>query len=305
MSVRSSAIPELSSSFSRIHQLPQLETINLVFLQAINGPRRWSDDSKGRLTLQASILDSLAESFSTRAAPKLTSLYLRNLRTWDLTPLESTPFQTVLKNLRRLRLSVLYDRAHDPLASLDRWLHFWGTLFHSSVITPTQHYLTELALESSIAVGASSGLSFAGLHFPNLCALSLHNIVFEPSVGVEFFILRHGTTLARLRLITCKLPIDTESSFRPTYWGHIWDSFSAELTALITLHVYESGGDSSGKYVCRSGHLYVRPLSVSYWEMRPPEHLAADDAALRRFYVTVAARSEDAHNTSSGAEGGA
>jgi hypothetical protein len=268
--------------------LSQLETINLVFLQAYDG--RLLDPN---LDLQASILDSLAESFGIRAPSKLTSLYLHNLRTRDLTTLESTPFQTVLKNLQCIRLSVLYDRAHE------RWLHFWGTLFYSSVLSPTQHSLTELALQSNIPVGASSGLSFTGLHFPNLCTLSLHNVVFEPSVGIESFILRHGTTLARLKLITCKLPIDTESSSRPTYWEHIWDSFSEDLTALVALHVHESGGDSSG-------HRYVRPaLLVSYWEMHTPEHFAADDAALRRFYLIVAARSEDTRNTSSGAEGGA
>lgn len=291
--VRTSAIPELASSFSRIHQLPQLDTINLTLAPA-SGP---DSDSKNCLALQASILGALTDSFSIRAPSKLTSLYLKNLRTWDLTPLESSPFQTVLKNLRHLRLSVLFDRAENLITSVDRWMDFWGTLFHRLVLSPTQHTLTELSLDSSMPVGASAGQSFAGLHFPYLCALSLRNIVFEPPIGVEAFILRHGATLSRLELITCKLPIDEVSN--STHWEHIWDNFSAGLTALVALRVDKSGSDSSE-------HQYVSSApGVPYWVMHVPELDVADDAALQRFYVTVAARSEERRNISSEVERGA
>lgn len=146
MSVKLRAIPGLASSFSRIHQLPQLETINLVFFEAIDG--RQFD------------FPALTDSFSIRAPSKLTSLSLHNLYTWDLTPLESAPFKTVLKNLRHrdLRLSVLFDRTGNLVASLNRWMHFWGTLCHRLVLAPTQHTLTELTLQSNRPVGASSGL---------------------------------------------------------------------------------------------------------------------------------------------------
>lgn len=281
-SIKTSAIPELSSSFSRIHQLPRLETINLVFFEVSDEPRHDSD-IECRLALQASILGALVDSFSIRVPPKLTSLFLHNLRTWDLTPLESAPFQAALKNLRRLRLSMLYDRAHDLITSLNRRVHFWGTLCHPLVLAPTQHALTELTLQSDVSVGASSGLSLTGLHFPYLCTLSLRSIVFEPSVGVESFILRHAATLVRLELITCKLIINMESDTRPIYWAHIWDSFTAELTSLVALHVSESYDDSfepEFRYV-RHGRL------TSYCGMVTPDHVnVADDAARRRLYAT-------------------
>jgi hypothetical protein len=298
-SVRTCAIPELASSLSRIHQLPRLETINLTFFPA--GVHGVDFDDEGRLALQASILGALTDSFSIRAPSKLTSLSLHNLRTWDLTPLESAPFQAVLKNLRRLRLSVLYDHADDLFKSLDRWLHFWGTLFHRSILAPTQHTITELTLESHmIPAGALSGLSLVGLQFPHLCALSLRKIVFELSVGVESFILRHAATLACLELITCKLPLNTESNARPIHWAHIWDSFAEGLTALVALRVDETGAGESWE------RRYVRPAGVNYCGIHAPEHVnVADGAALRRFYATVSARSEEASKTFQGAEGGA
>lgn len=163
-----------------------------------------------------------------------------------------------------------------------------------------QHVLTELALHSNIPVGATSGLSLDGRHFPSLCALSLRKIVFEPYVSAEHFVLRHPATLAQPELITCKLLInapslfttDEESTARPS-WEHIWDSFAQELTTLVVLLIDESGGDSLG-------HLYVR-LGPWYRFGRCslPAHVNAPDAAaLRWFYVTVAARSVEARRAS-------
>ncbi|KAI9453703.1 hypothetical protein BJY52DRAFT_804074 [Lactarius psammicola] len=194
--VITSAAHELASSLSRVHQLPQLETIKLKFYPDV---RNWLDGD--RLALQASILGALSASFSVRTPPNLRSLSLHNIRTWDLSPLETPPFQTVLTTLRHLQLSVLPDSDPDPETFFARWCHFWGTFFPRMILAPTQHSLTELTLYSDIDVGASSGLSLAGLHFPHLCALSLCRLVFEPSVGVEAFILRHAATLTRLELL--------------------------------------------------------------------------------------------------------
>lgn len=82
--VRTGATHELGSSFSRIHQLPLLETINLKFFRAHG--HQLDSNNEGRLTLQASILGALAASFSFRAPPKLIPLSPHNLSTWDLTP---------------------------------------------------------------------------------------------------------------------------------------------------------------------------------------------------------------------------
>ena len=283
MSARTGATHELASLFSRIHQLPQLETIDLIFSQA--GGCWLRVDGSDCSSLQRSILVALASSFSFCVPPKLISLSLRNLRTWDLTPLEWPPFQAVLRNLRRLRLSVLFDRAHDIFIALDRWSHFWGTLCAPLILAPTQHTLTELTLHTNVLVGASMGLSFTGLYFQNLRVLSLRKFVFEPSVGVEPFILQHAATLARLELISCKTLIPNNEE--PSCWGRIWDSFATGLTALVALHVDES----ERRYVCHWHH--GRVSYVSYIGKEATAHVdVADAAALERFYVTVAARSE-------------
>jgi hypothetical protein len=145
-------------------------------------------------------------------------------------------------------------------------------------------------------------------------AISLHKLVFEPSVGLESFILEHAVTLTRLELVACKLPIyddgfvpssttlarDGESSPRPTYWEHIWDSFAAKLTVLVALHVDERSAidhhlGSECRYVCPK-------ITNSYSDMRVPAHVDASDAtALQRFYETVAARAEESCNASRGA----
>ncbi len=172
------------------------------------------------------------------------------------------------------------------------------------ILAPAQHALTELILHSDVYVGASSRLSLAALHFPHLCALSLRRLVFEPSAGIEPFVLRHAATLTRLELLTCKLPTragtllspspsqsitlarDEESSFGPACWERIWDRFMAELTALVALHIDEGLIGLE----CR----YVNPgRGISYWEEldTPEPRNAADVAALRRFHMTVAARS--------------
>ena len=65
--------------------------------------------------------------------------------------------------------------------------YFWGTLCPRMLLAPMQNALTELTLHSEAYIGIPSRLSLAGLHFPHLHALSLRNLVFEPSIGVEPF----------------------------------------------------------------------------------------------------------------------
>src|ERR1700761_5024341 len=90
---------------------------------------RVNSDNGGRLALQASILGALATSFKVRIPPKLASFSLHNLRTADLPPLESPPFQNFLTNLRRFQLSVLFDSYPDDRTFSSRCYPFWGNLF--------------------------------------------------------------------------------------------------------------------------------------------------------------------------------
>ncbi|KAH9173969.1 hypothetical protein EDB89DRAFT_646074 [Lactarius sanguifluus] len=302
--VRNSTVHELANSFSRVHQLPRLETINLTFY-----PRYTNRLPRDSLAFQSSILSALVSSFSV-CAPNLKSLSLHNLRTPDLSPLESPSFQTVLTTLRRFQLSPLYDTLH-PLIVDDSWSHFWSTL-RPRMLTPMQHCLTELTLHSNVQVGALVGLSFDGLHFPRLCALSLGRIIFDTSVGAQDFILRHAPTITRLGLLMCRLPISpgasspippmalagNESGSGPDSWECIWDCFAAKLTALVSLRVDErhDGYSPDFRYDFHRYHLW----SLINWDtdaFTPRD--ATDAAALRRFHVTVSARSEEVY----GAEG--
>ncbi|KAH9059847.1 hypothetical protein EDB87DRAFT_1619807 [Lactarius vividus] len=297
-----SVINELTSSFSRLHQLPRLKTINLMFYKRYGYQRYGKNRPDGSShALQSAVLSALASSFRVRA-PDLTLLSLHNLRTSDISPLESPPFQTVLTTLQRFRLSPLFDPP-DPFTLDDRWSHFWGTL-RPPMLTPMQHPLTELILDSNAHVGTLAGLSFDWLHFPCLCSLSLSKLVFEPSIGAQNFILRHAATLARLELITCRLPANRATFFKPSpsssrtfardesssrlgTWERVWDCFAAELTALVSLHVMENREEWNPDFQYRIHGLWM-PGSRDTGSFA--RRNAADAAALRRLHITVNTR---------------
>ena len=121
-SARTSAIPELASSLSRIHQLPRHEAVNLTFFLAYG--EMLGSDTGGRFALQAEILGALAASFSFHALTKLIPLSLDNLRTWDVSPSILPHFRLDLRTLRPPQLSVIYDGAQDRAIVSNRWLHF-------------------------------------------------------------------------------------------------------------------------------------------------------------------------------------
>jgi hypothetical protein len=278
--VRINAINELANTFSRIHKLSQLETLNFTF-NPVYDSSCVDSDYNGRVSLQVSILSALAVGFAFCAPPKLASLSLHNLRVWRLPFLESHSFHTCFTTLRRLRLSVLSHMTPFSIGFTSRWTHFWGNL-PQTILALAQHTLTKLTLHSETHVDASTGLTFTGLHFPHLCALSFCKFVFEPSTSFEPFTLRHAATLAQLELLSCKLSFvggavlfqSSSTSSTLQGWTHIWNRFEAELTALVALHV------DNPEY-----HFVTHYPSKS--------RRAADAAALQRFHTTVTVRSEN------------
>ncbi len=174
-----------------------------------------------------------------------------------------------------------------------------------------QHTLTALTLHSQTSIGASSGLSLASLHFPDLRTLSLRNFIFDPFIGTENFILRHATTLKRLELLSCKLPIHniiaflslsptpTQNASVPEYgrWDLIWDRFAVELTALVSLNVDERHRDLQGHFGPECRYVDSKrpfPWVVNYEITHPAPTDTANGAALERFRDVVAARLEEA-----------
>ncbi|KAF8262115.1 hypothetical protein EI94DRAFT_1705012 [Lactarius quietus] len=295
--VRTEVIHELASLFSRLYQLPRLESVNLTFYPCYDNRRVESDG----LTLQASVLGALAASFRIHVPPRLASLSLHNLRVWNLSPFDSRRFRVFLTTLRHFQLSVLFDSVPDPETFSSRWCHFWHTLF-PRILAPTQQTLTELTLHSDELLGASSGLSLSALHFPHLCTLSMRKFVFEQAIGVVPFILRHTPTLTRLELLACKMPIPLDAHLLPwippppsstalspngsSCWYQIWDLFAAELISLISLHVVDDPGCS---YI--SSGTGLSWLSSWTSETLEPRD-AADAASLELFQTVVASRSE-------------
>jgi hypothetical protein len=174
----------VSNLFSRIHQLPRLETVKLLFFtRPAQSELRGISGSESRSCLQAPTLTALATSFSVRAPSELTSLSLENLLVSNFPPLEPLP---------------------------------------RIIPAPVQQSLTDLDMGNDITIGSSSGLSFAGLYFPHLCTLSLYNLFWEPSLDIEPFVLRHATTLAQLKL-TLLLPVRHQAQTPlpiPIYGSH-------------------------------------------------------------------------------------
>jgi hypothetical protein len=164
------------------------------------------------------------------------------------------------------------------------------TYFSRVILAPAQHSLTELTLHGGAFLSISSSLSLAKLHFPHLCALSLRNFFFIPSMGVEPFILRHAASLTRLELLACMLhanatpPIIFGFDLPPPQssycWGSIWDRFAVELTALVALHI----DDLEFSYIFTA-------RGIAILESVRQSRDATDLAALQRFHVVVAARS--------------
>src|SRR6267378_3786501 len=112
----------LARSLSRIHQLPHLETIHLIFYP-------WNLDLRSLknarcLAFQTDVLNALAFSFRVHVQPNLVSLSLHNLRLSELEVLEYPAFQTVLTSLQCLQVSVITKCL--PQSQIAK--HLWSTL---------------------------------------------------------------------------------------------------------------------------------------------------------------------------------
>ena len=121
----------------------------------------------------------------------------------------------------------------------------------------------------------------------------MRNLVFDASVGADFFIVRHASSLLRLVLLSCKLPAYRSTPLNG--WKGIWDRFAVELTALVSLHV--DNPECSYVYVGHNPDFSITYLSgpnLSFsLDCIYPSRDAADFAALERFHSVVTARSEE------------
>ena len=109
---------------------------------------------------------------------------------------------------------------------------------------------------------------------------------------MQLELLRCKVLVSDVRLLlsseSTNLATDVELRRRP-YWDRIWDSFAAELTGIVMLHVDERHRDRKYRYVQRN---FAGSYSVyGGGESRN----VADLAALQRFRMAVATRSKETH----------
>ena len=112
MSVKPRAINELAELFSRIHQLPRLQTINLSFYP--------SHENWLRVNIQTSILGALVADFSIRTLQNLISLSLHNLRPLYLRPSSLPHFKPYC---------IPYGASNCPFACQNAWTTHAGSTF--------------------------------------------------------------------------------------------------------------------------------------------------------------------------------
>ncbi|KAH9173967.1 hypothetical protein EDB89DRAFT_645473 [Lactarius sanguifluus] len=267
--VRTSAAFELTRSFCLVNQLPQLEAVDLKFYSRYGN--RLDSGGGDCLSPQACILTALAASFSFRAPPNLTSLSLYNLRISNLSPLEYPPFQTVLKTLRHLRLSVTV-KATDTLM----WSHFWGAFCPHTILAPNAarphgaHPAQRLACWCLVRAVPSQGCTF----LQPLRALSGQARLRAVRRRRTFHLAarRHPRAARAHRVQAARgSPRDLEPHPGPGGWDLIWDCFAVELTALVALHVDERSRlswDSPG-LVYR--YVFPNPTRMSYLETDCPQ----------------------------------
>ena len=89
---------------------------------------------------------------------------------------------------------------------------------------------------------------------------------------------------------------EENSTPEPGRWDLNWDRFAAGLTSLVSLNVDErlKGISVECRYVGRVGYVHISaPVPID----------GADAAALERFRMTVASRSEEARRASWEAKG--
>ncbi|KAH9018947.1 hypothetical protein EDB85DRAFT_2010217 [Lactarius pseudohatsudake] len=141
--------------------------------------------------------------------------------------------------------------------------------------------------------GSLIRLDLGSVTFPHLTSLSLSNFVWDdvrvnPRAVVleaEDFIVRHGKTLKKLKLQSCKICVPRNRPTPVRSWAAVWKRFADELTELVDLVVGYYNFDQQYVYLNEYGS-----YSDSVYLLRGTEE---DTPALRALVTIVKGRRKE------------
>ncbi|ETW76799.1 hypothetical protein HETIRDRAFT_422180 [Heterobasidion irregulare TC 32-1] len=221
-------VDALASSFTRIHELPRLKTLELSFYAT-------HDTSYGDfLIIQWTILSAI---LSQSPSPSLTSLTINRLAPLYHPIYDSPSSGGLLRSLTSLSVLTAY---HDIYTAEDHtrnsYVKFWNEAIQDHMLGSLSHNLATLRLQGQTFVGHIPGPDLSRVNFPALETLSLQKFLFYEGTGVEEFIVRRRKTLRGLWLADCAIAIENLGE------GH----FARELKALVLLIVQSDCLDDDG-----------------------------------------------------------
>lgn len=275
----------LTSAFSKLHELPKLETLTITF-----SPHVRSSLSSTFLERPLSSLTQVAilRAFTSLANPlSLKSLTIDNLIASHSDIHDHPAFIATFNKLAYLRITILSNiGTYVGTLYQETLSNFWSTTMQRRILAPSSaSYLTCLSLHSDHEFGILPQFTFSELCYPLLDTLSIRGAFFADSVGIEDFIVRHRGTLRSLELRFCKIYCDDDVPDR--FWSQVWSRFAKELDRLTVFKAEEEMDmvEMPG-YMIRYAYFDAGVGYIPIFNMVP-----ADDVALDTLKVVVASRS--------------
>ncbi|KAH9030890.1 hypothetical protein EDB85DRAFT_2290300 [Lactarius pseudohatsudake] len=274
-----------------LHLIPSLETLVITFFPyedpSWNNTFSDNDGPTQYHSLQWDVLGGLA--CNPNPLPALRSLQIDNWFAFHDDLYAAAPFQRMIASLRDLCLTVQdakSDMYNFPAQEI------WPDVIEWRVLHPAVN-LESLSMSCNFKCGSLIRLDLGSVTFPHLTSLSLSNFVWDdvrvnPRAVVleaEDFIVRHGKTLKKLKLQSCKICVPRNRPTPVRSWAAVWKRFADELTELVDLVVGYYNFDQQYVYLNEYGS-----YSDSVYLLRGTEE---DTPALRALVTIVKGRRKE------------
>ena len=228
-----------------LHLIPSLESLVTTFVPDEDA---WLGPIASRLyespqyqILQFDVFEGMA--CNPNPLPALQSLHINAWFAFYDYMYSKAPFERIVAPLRDLRFNVQdtdYKSDDDDATAHD----FWTYVIGPRVLQPAVN-LTSLAMGSSVEFGSLIRLDLGSITFPCLTSLSLSNFAWddtrlepqEATLEAEDFVVRHGKTVKKLKLLSCTISIPYNRSTPVRSWTVVLNRFADELTELVDLDV--------------------------------------------------------------------
>lgn len=228
-----------------LHLIPSLESLVITFHypdeDTVFRHSPYQSGLPRYQLLQFDVFEGLARNPNLLPALQSLQIFAWSALTDDL--YDEAPFERIVELLRDLRFNVQdteYNSGNDDFTAHD----FWTYVIGPRVLQPAVN-LTSLAMESTIEFASLIRINLGPITFPCLTSLSLSNFAWDDTrldpqcatLAAEEFIVRHGKTLKKLELESCKITIPHPRSTPVRSWTAVWNRFSDQLTELVDLNV--------------------------------------------------------------------